>query len=233
MADGTTLDTFQLMTYLPSYIFPGSSAPTIDDHLVLGISLGGHAAWQCILHDERVSTAIVVIGCPDYARLIYDRARLSKRKTWTDSEPPGKSFMGSEDFPKGLMDAVRRYDPAGLFLGDSATSGTSEELKVDAEKEGVVRQRMQKTLSGKRLLCLSGGADKLVPYKCAEPFMQWLKSAVTENGIFHDGEVVLKDLIFDGVGHEMSKEMLAEALGFIMESLEAKVSSAADARSKL
>ena len=232
MADGTSLDTFQLMTYLSSYIFPDSSSRVIDDHLVLGISLGGHAAWQCVLHDKRISTAIVIIGCPDYTRLMSDRARLSKRKSWIDTEPQGKGFMGSEDFPQGLADAVRLYDPAGLFLGDSE-NGASGRLIVDAQKEGLVRERVQRTLSGKRILCLSGGADKLVPYRCAEPFMEWLKRAVTENGIFHDGDLILKDMIFDGVGHEMSKDMLSEALGFIMESLEARATSAEAARSKL
>ena len=221
------------MTYLSSYVFPDSPEYTIDDHLVLGISLGGHAAWQCVLHDRRISTAIVVIGCPDYARLISDRARLSKRKTWTATEPPGKSFMGSEDFPQGLVEAVKLYDPAGLFLGDSAGSSLSGELKVDTEKESLVKERMWSALSGKRVLCLSGGADKLVPYKCAEPFMRWLKDAVAKNGIFHDGGFVLKDMIFDGVGHAMSQEMLEEALEYIMQSLELKVPSNANASSKL
>ena len=221
------------MTYLSSYVFSGSPAHTIDDHFVLGISLGGHAAWQCVLHDKRISTTIVVIGCPDYARLISDRARLSKRKTWTETNPPGKSFVGSEDFPQGLVEAVKTYDPTGLFLGDSAISSASGELKVDAEKESVVRKRMQRTLSGKRILCLSGGADKLVPYKCAEPFMRWLKDAIAKNGIFHDGDLVLKDMVFDGVGHAMSEEMLEEALGFIMQSLEDGTSPNANASSKL
>ena len=221
------------MTYLSSYIFYNSPTQTIDDHIVVGISLGGHAAWQCVLHDKRISTAIVVIGCPDYARLIADRARLSKRKTWTATEPQGKSFVGSEDFPQGLLEAVKTYDPAGLFLGDSAGSSTSGELEVDTEKEGTVRERLQRTLSGKRVLCLSGGADKLVPYRCAEPFMRWLKGAVAKDGIFHDGDLVLKDLIFDGVGHAMSKEMLEEAMEFIMQSLEVRASSTANTQSKL
>ena len=47
--------------------------------------------------------------------LMYDRARLSKLKSFTASSPPGASFFGSDDFPPALVDAVRATDPAGLL----------------------------------------------------------------------------------------------------------------------
>jgi pimeloyl-ACP methyl ester carboxylesterase len=65
---GTALDTSLLIDHLGSYIFHGPDSPTIDEHLVLGISLGGHAAWQVFFHEPRVTAAIVIIGCPDYLR---------------------------------------------------------------------------------------------------------------------------------------------------------------------
>jgi hypothetical protein len=38
----------------------------VDQHLVLGVSLGGHSAWQAFFGEERVSAAVVIIGCPDF-----------------------------------------------------------------------------------------------------------------------------------------------------------------------
>lgn len=54
------------MDHLESYIFHDDDTRSLDQHLVLGWSLGGHAAWQVIFNEPRVTAAIVVIGCPDY-----------------------------------------------------------------------------------------------------------------------------------------------------------------------
>lgn len=207
------------MTYVASYTFPTSDR-TIVDHIVLGVSLGGHAAWQCIVHDSRVSTAIVIIGCPDYAALMSDRARLSKLPSWTDSETPGAQFLGSKDFPLSLITAVEKLDPAGLLLGPLGP-------RISQKYDGVPSQDEQKrlvpllsnTLQGKRILNMAGGADKLVPYKCAEPFCRWLKNATASNGWFGNRSVHFEDIIYDGVGHEMSPEMAKKANEFIIETL--------------
>ena len=63
---GTALDTSLLIDHLGSYVFNGPDAPLIEQHLVLGISLGGHAAWQVLFNEPRVTAAVVIIGCPDY-----------------------------------------------------------------------------------------------------------------------------------------------------------------------
>lgn len=65
---GTAMDTSLLIDHLESYIFHGPDHHSIDQHLVMGISLGGHAAWQVLFNDERVTAAVVIIGCPDYMR---------------------------------------------------------------------------------------------------------------------------------------------------------------------
>ncbi len=65
---GTAVDTSLLMDHLGSYVFSTQGEPVIEQHFVLGISLGGHAAWQVIFHEPRVSAAVVIIGCPDYMR---------------------------------------------------------------------------------------------------------------------------------------------------------------------
>ena len=65
---GTAIDTSLLMDHLGSYIFSKQAEPVIEQHFVMGISLGGHAAWQVLFHEPRVSAAVVIIGCPDYMR---------------------------------------------------------------------------------------------------------------------------------------------------------------------
>ena len=170
------------------------------------------------MHDPRITTAIVIIGSPDYVRLMSDRARLSKLGTWTNSNPPGSSFLGSIDFPQGLMEAVRRYDPAGLLLGE-IDDNIYDRDPTASERERVL-PLLKRTLQGKRILNLSGGADKLVPYRCGEPFLRWLKNATASNGWFNEGGVVFEDVVFDGVKHDMSREMVEEAHRFVIEALE-------------
>ena len=212
---GTSLDTSQLITYMPSYVFPRSER-TIINHMVLGVSLGGHAAWHCIVHDPRIKTAVIVIGCPDYAALMSDRARLSKLVSWTQSD--GSRFFGSEDFPPSLIEAVERFDPAGLFLGSPVSRQSS---KYDEVPKGEEKQRLSnlmKALDGKRILSMAGGADKLVPYSCCQPFHQWLQRATQPGGWF-GGKVAFEEIVFDGVGHEMSPGMGIKASQFINDSL--------------
>lgn len=38
----------------------------IRGHVVLGWSLGGHAAWEAWVGEQRVDGAVVVVGCPDF-----------------------------------------------------------------------------------------------------------------------------------------------------------------------
>ncbi|KAL8970397.1 MAG: hypothetical protein Q9197_003830 [Variospora fuerteventurae] len=207
---GTASDTSLLMTYLSSYIFP-SSDRVIATNVVLGVSLGGHAAWQCLAHDMRVSAAIIVIGCPDYFSLMSDRARLSKLESWVDSPTPGTHFLGSKDFPAGLVTAVELHDPAAMLLGK--LDGPIRQID-EASPSPVERTRllslMKRLFQGKRILNLSGGTDKLVPYRCGEGFIKWLRAAAAPGGWF-EGGIHVKDILFDNVGHQMSPEMVALA----------------------
>ncbi|KAI4150743.1 MAG: hypothetical protein LQ340_003920 [Diploschistes diacapsis] len=202
--------------------------------MVLGVSLGGHATWHCILHDSRISTGVIVIGCPDYLMLMKDRARLSKLKTWTETSPPGSGFVGSADFPKHLVDAVDAYDPAGVFLGPIA--GRTDETytrEPTAEEKQKLIPLMAEKLCGKRILNLAGGADKLVPYAQGAPFLQWLKRAIATDGWFKNNDIVLKDMVFDGVGHAMTPAMVKEAVSFMTESLEQAESRVLESSSKI
>ena len=95
------------MDYLAAFVFPNGEHK-ISENLVLGVSLGGHAAWSCLLHEPRISAGVVIIGCPDYLNLMVDRARLSKLPSWTKSNPPGAEILGSEAFPASFVDIVEQ-----------------------------------------------------------------------------------------------------------------------------
>jgi pimeloyl-ACP methyl ester carboxylesterase len=82
---GTALDTSLLIDHLGSYIFNEPNAPLIEQHLVMGISLGGHAAWQVLLNDPRVTAGVVIIGCPDYMSKFFSSEKNSIAQLYSSS----------------------------------------------------------------------------------------------------------------------------------------------------
>ncbi|CRG83284.1 hypothetical protein PISL3812_00635 [Talaromyces islandicus] len=219
----TARDVSLLIDYLPGYIFP-TAERTISTHFVLGVSLGGHAAWNCLVHEPRITAGVVVVGMPDYVNLMTDRARLSKLSSWTKSDPPGANFLGSQHFPASLLETVSKYDPAAFLFGNLAGNGPTKAASLPdpsspAEKEQI-RPRLNQ-LRGKRILTLSGIADKLVPHRTSDPFLSWLKRAVAPDGWFGDGCVHLEDLRFEGAAHDFTPTMMNEVLRFVDESMSA------------
>ncbi|KAL4924666.1 uncharacterized protein BDV17DRAFT_273905 [Aspergillus undulatus] len=221
---GTARDTSLLIDYLPAFVFPKSDR-RVTENLVLGVSLGGHAAWSCILHEPRISAGVVIIGCPDYANVMADRARLSKLPSWANTTPQGAQFLGSEDFPYSLLETVRKWDPAGLFLSHLNLGPEAEPIRsaplpepTEAQKTAL-RPLFTRCLAGKKILNLSGGVDKLVPYSKGETFLAWLKQAVGPDGWFADGVVTLEDIIDQDAGHEVTPKMVDEVVRFIGDAL--------------
>lgn len=212
---GTATDTSHLMDHLESYIFTSEHGPKITQNFALGISLGGHATWHCLLSEPRITAGVVGIGCPDYTRLMTDRARLSKRETYTQSSPPGSKFLGSADFPQALQDAIAQYDPAGLLLpGAFNPAGPDAPL----QKATLARFKilLRERLSGKHILNLSGKADKLVPYAAGEPFLKVFKQALDEDTTLN---ITFEDILFDGVGHAFPKGMADKATDWLCDIL--------------
>lgn len=221
---GTAVDCSQLIDHLGSYLFhaPGSSdkpseapTPTITSHFALGISLGGHSTWHCLLSDPRITAGVVGIGCPDYTRLLTDRARLSKRPSYTSTSPPGAAFLGSPDFPPALMDAVKRYDPAGLMM-----PGCFDPVRADTPPSPETLERIstlaRERLQGKKILNLSGRVDKLVPYAAGKPFLDAFKTVLQRDPSL---DIALEDVLFDGVGHSFPPAMVDKATAWICDLL--------------
>lgn len=225
---GTARDTSQLIPYLPAYAFPEGNCQ-IASNIVLGVSLGGHAAWHCLLHDPRINTAIIAIGCADYERLMAHRAAKSKRRTWTSTNPAGKSFKGSKDYPPALVQNVDCHDPASLLVGELAPD------YIESTTQSLVREEMTRLaplmrnhLQGKRILNLAGQDDKLVPHSCSRPFLQWLQNATAPGGWYAGHDVHIEDRTYAGVGHAFSADMMRDSVAFIVNALarEAKDPSA-------
>ncbi|KKA25753.1 hypothetical protein T310_0231 [Rasamsonia emersonii CBS 393.64] len=201
---GTARDVSLLIDYLPAYIFPKSEY-SISTHLALGVSLGGHATWSCLFHEPRIRTGISIIGSPDYINLLADRARLSKLSSWTNSDPQAATLLLSHT-QIAAKDAALKEGP----LPDPS--------EQDKER---LRPLLTRTLAGKWILNISGGADKLVPYYRSEPILTWLKKAIAPGGWFADGGIHFEDLIFEKAGHELTGAMMDEVIRFVAESLSA------------
>lgn len=213
---GSAQDVSMLITHLPAYL---SFRPAM--HICAGISLGGHATWQCMFSDSRVTAGIIVVGCPDYVRLMTDRAIRGKLASCMSTDPPGRAFLGSRDFPRSLVEAVEQFDPAGILLGELDTV-TGDDHKHPPSSSEIARLKpiMHKRLAGKSFLLLSGGKDKLVPYKHSEPFLTWFKHAIDKkSGWYPDSRITLDDVIDDNAGHEFSSAMRSTAETWLCDLL--------------
>jgi len=144
-----------------------------------------------------------------------DRARLSKRKTWL--KDAGATFLGSADFPAALVSSVQKWDPRGLLFGVGEIPSHAPVLSAAARLQDVLDSR----LGGKSVLVCSGGADKLVPYAASQPFMDFLKAAVAKGGWWGEGMSV-EDVVYPGVGHEMSEGMVRDSVRFIVDLVEGR-----------
>ncbi|KAI0537184.1 hypothetical protein GGR58DRAFT_502525 [Xylaria digitata] len=216
---GMVMDTIHLLDVLEGYLFgagdgPGTSprgeSRQIDSNLVLGVSVGGHSAWQLLFAEPRVTAGVLVIGCPDYTNLMQDRARLSKLQTYTVDK--GVSFFGSKDFPRALIRACEKYDPKAILFGTGEISA-----QPDATEQGRLRAILDSKIRGKRFQVLSGGADKLVPYYAGRQFMDFFKNATS--GWYKDGNVYVEDIVYPGVGHEFNAQMRQAAVRFVLDTV--------------
>lgn len=203
---GTAIDASLLMEHISSYVSLGFKLPEINHHLVIGISLGGHSAWQVLLNEEKVSGGIVIIGCPDYLSLMSDRAQRSGRESY------GAGFLGSSDFPYSLFRVVQLRDPKGIFFG--AHKVPTDPSEADRNKYRII---LEKKLKNKHILVCSGEDDKLVPYGCSEPFLKFLESA--SNGWYNDGNFHLQNKTYPGVGHTCTDEMERDSVLFLTKHL--------------
>lgn len=67
MVAGMVSDTRGLMDVVEGYLkVEAGGGWRVEQHLALGVSLGGHSTWQALFGEERIVGGVVIIGCPDY-----------------------------------------------------------------------------------------------------------------------------------------------------------------------
>ncbi|OAR00866.1 hypothetical protein LLEC1_02737 [Akanthomyces lecanii] len=178
----------------------------IQQHLVLGWSLGGHTAWQAWLWDQRVASAVIIVGCPDLPGLLKNRAQRSKL-------PLDGPFFGGVYFPDELVEKCLQRDPKTFVFGTAET----KPLRILPTDESEMKSVFDETIRGKSLLVCSGQEDELVPYAISQPFLEFLQTSVKENGWYASGNVRVDNKVYQGVGHEFSQEMAHDAIDWIMD----------------
>ncbi|KAI0134233.1 hypothetical protein BJ170DRAFT_191318 [Xylariales sp. AK1849] len=217
MISGMVVDQGLLLDALEGYIFGNGDGPgaaegqqrVIDQHLALGVSLGGHSVWQTMFAEPRITAGVIVIGCPDFMFLMTDRARKSKLANFSTADN-GASFLGSKDFPNALVAACEKYDPKGILFGTGQIAFPTS----DVGKERI-RSILDSRILGKKFQVLSGGVDKLVPYVKSKPFLDFFKSAVET--WFREGGVSVEDIVYPTAGHKFNDDMVKDAVRFIVD----------------
>lgn len=209
LVSGTVVDTRLLIDALPGYLFLTGRPPVFDQHLVAGVSLGGHSTWQTLFTDPRVTAGVSIIGCPDFQLLMKDRARLSKRPTY-DRATNGADFLGGGEFPAALVAQCAGFDPKGICFG------AGDVVEAPGEQEQArLRPILDRCVKGKKFLMCTGGADKLVPWRCSEGFTRFFEGAAT--GWYKDGALSVDNRVYEGKGHECSDEMVLDAVKFVCD----------------
>jgi hypothetical protein len=150
-------------------------------------------------------------GTDKVADLLRDRARLSKLPTYSHHDD-GASFTHSKDFPPALVEWVKKLDPKGILFGTDPVPAPGTTSQTEQKR---LRAILDEKVRGKKILVTSGGDDKLVPYKCSKPFLDWFKDAI--GTWYADGGVVLEDNVYPGVGHTFSADMVRDAVWFIVD----------------
>lgn len=219
---GAVVDTGLLIDALPAYLCPSPLAPEVifDQHLVAGISLGGHSAWQTLFADPRVTAGASIIGCPDFQGLMPFRARLSglaeqHGTTYTSNKDGGGDFLGGADFPPALVAQCATFDPKGICFGTGDVVGLEEGAPPDAEEQARLRAIFDRRVRGKKFLLCSGGLDKLVPCWSSKRFTSFFENAA--RGWYKDGGVSVDNRVYRWIPHRCSDEMVVDTVKFVCD----------------
>ena len=119
------------------------------------------------------------------------------------------------------MQAVEKQDPARRILSIVGSSDSCRFLcrEPSLREQDHLQFFMHQAFHGKSLLNMSGGSDKLVPYRCSNPFLRWVEKTLRPGGPFPDIHFTLEDIVFEGVGHAMNSDMAKALDRFVVDTL--------------
>lgn len=124
---GTAEDVSFLIDHLPSFLYP-SGERAIVEWGIGGVSLGGHSTWIALSREPRLTLGIPIIGCPDYTKLISQRAQSSQIHFSPPYFPTSfKAYIEARD-PAKL--AYRAKDASNPFLGKKVLVLSGKEDKL-------------------------------------------------------------------------------------------------------
>jgi len=113
------------------------------------------------------------------------------------------SIVGCPDYRR-LM--AGRAEGSGVDVREAFEGAGLGEIVGRLDPAAIGVEGLREVWKGKRLLALSGGVDRLVPYACSEPFLTEVKGAVGRGEL----ELDVKDVVYGGVGHDCTAEMVNE-----------------------
>ena len=109
-----------------------------------------------------------------------------------------------------MVATTKKFDPKALLFGPgpvpSATSHHEELMRILNER-----------IRGKRFLLCSGEVDKVVPYRCSKPFVDWFVGAAKAG--HSEGKYSVENNIYPGIGHQFSPGMIKDSVRFIVDAV--------------
>ncbi|KAG2033988.1 hypothetical protein BDR03DRAFT_966245, partial [Suillus americanus] len=101
---------------------------TIVEWGICGVTLEGHSTWIALSREPRLTLGIPIIGCPDYTKLISQRAQLSSIPLSPPYFPTSfKTYIETND-PAQL--AYRAKDASNPFFGKKVLVLSGKEDKL-------------------------------------------------------------------------------------------------------
>ncbi|CDZ96289.1 hypothetical protein [Phaffia rhodozyma] len=188
---GTAQDVSFLIDFLPALLFPEGDK-TIEEFMVAGVSLGGHAAWTVLRHEPRVEIGIPIIGCPDFASLMTARLASQNLKF----EPP--------IIPDTFRALIKQRDPVNCsFQAESAKENPfigKKILVLSGRKDRLVPHVPHTSAFLEKLNVGTTGRLENVEYDCGHE--------LTEEGISRSAEWIRvhgleqRNVLLDDKGEE-------------------------------
>ncbi len=149
-----------------------------------------------------------------FSELLRDRARRFGRDSYKANN--GDTFANSVDFPPALVASLSRTDPKALLFSSSPVP--KDLSSISSETKAALISRLTFRVGNKQVLVQSGAVDKLVPYDCSKPFLDFLKHITGPAGWFEGKEgLLIDDRVYEGVGHRFTDGMMDDAVKWIAE----------------
>lgn len=126
-----------------------------------------------------------------------------------------ESFVGSKYFPSNLRQACRSHDPKSILFDHLPIPA----LPLSLDEQNRLRPILDSCIQGKKLLVCVGAEDSLVPLEVSQPLLTVLKNAVSANEWYSHNDVVIHERVYDGLGHELSDEMVQDAINWVMATV--------------